>query len=104
MKINKNYLIIIGIILIYVTPIIVIAGGDLLTKSDSTLKIDKPEIDALKSVGIETINIEIAPMECDDIDCWCDINQPDLIQTQFRIPRYYCYKYDKDNKCNEYRK
>ena len=66
-----------------------IAGGSLL-KSDSTISISKDYLDTLKTKGINNININSSPILCDDSQCWSDVKQEGLMQTQFRTQKSYC--------------
>jgi hypothetical protein len=74
-------------------------AGSLLNKTDSQLTIDKAKVDAIKTTGITSINVKASPMTCDDRECWSDINQPNLIQTQFRTTKKYCTQRNKTIEC-----
>jgi len=80
----------------------IVFAGSLLNKTDSQLTIDKAKVDAIKTTGISSINVKASPMTCDDKECWADINQPNLIQTQFRTPKQYCTQINKTTECINY--
>lgn len=83
---KKLLLILLGIFLL----VGVTAVG--LNRTDTQLTIDKAKVDAIKTTGIASINVKASPITCDDKECWADVNQPNLIQTQFRIVKSYCSK------------
>jgi len=77
------------------------AGASML-KSDSIIPISKEKVDLIKTTGIKDINIKANAITCDDKECYTDIYQEGLIQTEFRTQRNYCITYSvKDKICSE---
>ena len=69
-----------------------IYAGLSLLKTDSTILISKDNIDALATKGIDKINVKATGFNCDSSECWSDVKQDNLIQTQFRTSKSYCSK------------
>lgn len=99
MKLNNKYLIITLVLIFCIGTII--AGASLL-KTDSKISIDKSKIDVLKTKGIDKINVQASPMTCDTSECWTNVYQDNVIQTQFRTAKSYCSSYSvNDKQCND---
>ena len=97
---NKINLIIGMILIIGIITAVVIA--DTITKTDSTISLSKDRTDVLTTKGIANINVKASPMICDSKECWSDIYQANLIQTQFRTQKNYCIKFNTTTTCLRY--
>lgn len=80
-----------AIITIVIILGVIIAGGSLL-KSNSSILLSANSLNTLNTKGIQNINVISSPIMCDDKECWSDVKQEGLIQTQFRTQKSYCIK------------
>jgi hypothetical protein len=69
------------IIIVIILSLGVFAGISL-SKTDSTISISKEHKDTLATKGISKIEVQSDAMTCDDKECWANVKQDNLIQTQ----------------------
>ena len=71
----------------------------LMERWDSNVDITSIQESRIKlSSSVDKIDVDISPIECNDIECYAKISQPDVIHTTWRRAKSYCSKY---SNCNE---
>ena len=96
---NKQTIITLGLLMSFA---LVSAGFTipvLMERWDSNVDITSVQEDRIKlSSSVDKIDVDISPIECNDIECYAKISQPDVIHTTWRRAKSYCSKY---SNCNE---
>jgi hypothetical protein len=56
------------------------------------------------SSSVDKIDVDISPIECNNIECFAKISQPDVIHTTWRRAKSYCSEYSECNESEEFEK
>ena len=71
----------------------------LMERWDSNVDITSIQESRIKlSSSVDKIDVDISPIECNNIECFAEISQPDVIHTTWRRAKSYCSEY---SNCNE---
>jgi hypothetical protein len=71
----------------------------LMQRWDSNVDITSIQESRIKlSSSVDKIDVDISPIECNNIECFAKISQPDVIHTTWRRDKSYCSEY---SECNE---
>ena len=71
----------------------------LIERWNDDLNITSIQEDRIKlSTNVIKIDVDISPIQCNDIECYATISQPNVIHTEWRRNKNYCFKY---SSCNE---
>jgi len=99
---TKKILITFGITILILG--LVIAGGAL-TSTNSDISIDpiKEQIlkDSISKTMVGSIIINASEIVCDDKSCWASLTSNGLMNTEFRVSKNYCSKYN-ETSCTKY--
>ena len=96
---NKQTIITLGLLMSFA---LVSAGFTipiLMERWDSNVNITSIQENRIKlSSSVDKIDVDISPIECNNIECSAKISQPDVIHTTWRRSKSYCSEY---SECNE---
>lgn len=88
---KKQTLIIIGILVVVLVVGLVVAGGTIIGGFKGGQKIDTQRVNILlEKTGANKINPEVSDIICNSKDCWSNIYQENVINTQWRHQISYC--------------
>jgi hypothetical protein len=92
---KKIYTIALGIILCLGLVSAGIIGTEAILKSwNKDITLDQVKVDRIKlSSNVSEIDIDVNEIVCNNLECWANIKQPRVINTQWRRSKSYCSKY-----------
>jgi hypothetical protein len=71
----------------------IVVSQTTLQRTDSTIEMNSNKLNTLKTkLGVSAINPTLSVMTCDNRECWSEIRQDGVIQTEFRVSKYECLK------------
>jgi len=92
---KKIYTIALGIILcLGLVSAGLIGIPAILEKWNKNIDLSDAKVDRIKlSSNVSEIDVDVSEIVCNNIECWASINQPGVINTQWRRSKSYCSEY-----------
>lgn len=91
---KKIYTITLGVFLCLTLVSAGLGGQVIMKKWNKNIELESHQVDRIKSSSnVTNIDVNISEITCDNVDCWASINQPRVINTQWRRSRNYCSQY-----------